>query len=141
TEHAGAELGGDLGQGGLAGLHDLAGQHVGVDDDGPQLAKDRVDRALAGRDAPGQPDEQEGAGRGHTSDQSLPDLTSTTTGTRRGSAAAMISRARASTAGTSSGGASKSSSSWTCSSVRARSPRPASGSVARTMAILSVPLP
>ena len=52
----------------------------------------------------------------------------------------MISRASASTARTSSGGASKSSSSWTCSSIRARSPRAVSAACTRIIAILIMSL-
>ena len=64
-QHRGAELLHDLGERRLARLHDFTGQHVGVDDDRPQAAEHRRDRALAGGDPTGQPDEQEGTGLHH----------------------------------------------------------------------------
>src|SRR5262249_51727979 len=80
--------------------HHLARQDIGVDDLATELTQECRDRALPRPDAAGEPDQQELAGRAHTSAQSLPLLTSTTTGTLSGSASAMISRARSSTAST-----------------------------------------
>ena len=60
--HPRPELPHDLGERGLARLHHLAGEHVGIDDHRAQHAEHRCDRALAGGDPPGQPDEQEGTG-------------------------------------------------------------------------------
>src|SRR3989442_801642 len=133
-----SELGDDVVVGGLAGLDHLAREHVGVDDHAPETTEDLGDGGFAGRDAPGQSHEQKLPG--HTSAQSAPDFTSTTTGTCSGSAASMISRASASTAAISSGGASKRSSSWTWSSIRARSRRASRASCVRTIAILIMSL-
>src|SRR5437667_98978 len=132
------ELGDDVVVGGLAGRDHLAREHVGVDDHAPETTEDLGNGGFAGRDAPGQSHEQKLPG--HTSAQSGPAFTSTTTGTWSGSAASMISRASASTAPISSGGASKRSSSWTCSSIRARSPRATSAACTRTIAILIMSL-
>src|SRR5262249_30500728 len=134
------ELAYDLRQGRLAGLDHLTREQIGVDDLAAEPSQEARHGALAGRDPAGEADEQELPGRAHTSAQSSPVLTSTTTGTLSGSAAAMISRASASTAGTSSGGASNRSSSWTWSSIRARSPRAVSAACARTIATLIMSL-
>src|SRR3989441_88845 len=132
------KLGDDVVVGGLAGRDHLAREHVSVDDHAPETTEDLGDGGFAGRDAPGQSHEQKLPG--HTSAQSGPDFTSTTTGTWSGSAASMISRASASTAAISSGGASKRSSSWTWSSIRARSRRASRASCVRTIAILIMSL-
>ena len=53
-QHLGPELGDDGVETRRTGLDDLAGQHVGVDDDRAELAQDRGHRALPGRDPTGQ---------------------------------------------------------------------------------------
>src|SRR5439155_20206630 len=123
---------------GLAGYHHLAREHVGVDDHAAEPPEDLGDGGFAGRDAPRQPHEEEPPR--HTSAESAPAFTSTTTGIWSGSANSMISRASASTAATSSGGASKRSSSCTCGSIRAESPRAPSAACTRTIAILIMSL-
>src|SRR5262249_12783328 len=135
-----AELSCDLGQRRLARLDHVAREEIGVDDLAPELAQERRDRALPRRDAAREADQQKFSRRAHTSAQSAPVLTSTTTGTLSGTAAAMISRASASTAATSSGGASNRSSSCTCRSIRARRPRADSAACTRTIAILIMSL-
>src|SRR2546425_970665 len=137
---AAAEVRHDLLPGRLLRLDHVTGEPVGVDDLAAELPEQLRDRAFPRRDAAGEPDEQEGRRAAHTSAQSPPVFTSTTTGTFSGRADAMISRASASTAPTSSGGASKRSSSWTCSSIRARSLRATSAACTRTIAILIMSL-
>ena len=73
-QHIRPELGGDLGERGLAGHHHLAGEEVRVDHLRAEVGEHLAHRALAGGDAAGQADEEEAPHRALAPPRSTPSL-------------------------------------------------------------------